>query len=192
MSEKLMILYGSPRPDSTVKKLSRQILGMLPGQIKVVEYDTYRMMARPCLDCRRCMRVPECVLSDLNEFFADFEDADYVIFATPVYNHSFPAPMKAVLDRTQVYYNKHFALGMKPAVEKPKSCGIVLSSGRDDEAAYTHMVDTLRQCLSVMNGKLDAKLVVKSTDGEPVQPDEMMVKSFVLKLLLSGKKRPTA
>lgn len=39
---------------------------------------------------------------------AKLEDADAVIVATPVYNLSFPAPMKALFDRFQRYYEAHF------------------------------------------------------------------------------------
>ena len=51
---------------------------------------------------------------------AKLEDADAVIVATPVYNLSFPAPMKALFDRFQRYYEAHFRRKIAQPITKHK------------------------------------------------------------------------
>ena len=68
---------------------------------------------------------------------------DIVVVATPVYGLSFPAPLKAVFDRTQQYYEAYISRHIKHPFEKPKK-GILLSvygsndkRGGNDAAAIT-------------------------------------------------------
>ena len=51
--------------------------------------------------CGWCDENVGCVFDDMDEFFADFEQADYIVITTPVYNGGVPAPLKAVVDRFQ-------------------------------------------------------------------------------------------
>ena len=44
-------------------------------------------------------------MNDNKHIIDDILSSDYVIFATPIYCYSFPAPMKAFLDRLQPYYS---------------------------------------------------------------------------------------
>lgn len=62
----------------------------------------------------RCEYHDGCSNKDLDIFFEDFEDADYIAFFTPVYNNFFPAPIKAILDRFQRYYNARYKRGSNP------------------------------------------------------------------------------
>lgn len=50
---------------------------------------------------------------------------DVVVVATPVYGLSFPAPLKAVFDRTQQYYEAYVSRHIKHPFEKPKKAFIV-------------------------------------------------------------------
>lgn len=185
MDKKLLIISSSPHSAGTSNEVLKQIVAQIPKNVSIAEFNTYKYLPNPCHDCGFCADNDGCVFKDLDELFSAYEQADYVIFSTPVYNKSFPAPLKALIDRTQRYYNKRFKRGIKPTVEKPKSCGIVISSGTNDEDAYVHMVDVIDQMFTVMNGKLNARLIAKNTDANAVLPDQMMIKNFVVKLILS-------
>lgn len=182
----LLIINSSPSPKSDSKSIVNEIINEIPRDVVITEFNAYAIMAKPCFDCGYCKKNPTCVFTDLNEFFRAFEEADCVIFSSPVYNNSFPAPMKAIIDRSQMYYNRHFIHKIKPTIKKPKSCGLVLTSGTNDEEAYMYIVNALSQMLSVMNGKLNARLISQGTDVEFKMPDVAMIKNFAIKLMVSN------
>lgn len=185
MNKKMLILFGSPKRDGNTARVVRQLVTAIPKDISIKEYHAFQLKALPCIDCGYCKKHNGCTFHDLDDFFTDFEDADYVIFASPVYNQSFPSPFKAVLERTQRYYNLRFTQGVKPAIAKPRKCGLIAVSGNDEKRAYEHMAYMVEQALTVLNGVLSATLVVKETDQNPVAEDIPAVKGFAIKLLLS-------
>ena len=126
--KKLLIIGGSPRPNGVSEELIRQVKPYFID-CKIVEYNTYKLAPAPCTDCRFCEQHAGCANKDLDIFFEDFEDADYIAFFTPVYNNFFPAPLKAVIDRFQRYYSARFKRGAKPPIAKPKRVGVVIVSG---------------------------------------------------------------
>ena len=98
---------GSPRQDGICQELINQVRKyFLDCEIKL--YDSYKLAPSPCTDCKWCEYHDGCSNKDLDIFFEDFEDADYIAFFTPVYNNFFPAPIKAILDRFQRYYNARY------------------------------------------------------------------------------------
>lgn len=159
----VLVINGSPRAKSDSAALARALLEQRPADAAVKEYNAYRMNARPCLGCGGCDRQVGCVQRDLDGFYRDFEAADYVVFASPVYNGGFPAPLKAILDRFQCYYALRFAHRVKPPIEKHRRAALVMTGGCE-AAGSEHMAETLRQQCTVLNAELTAVVTVRGTD----------------------------
>ena len=85
--------------------------------------------------------------------------------ASPVYNLSFPAPLKAVLDRFQRYFEARFSLGKKPAIEKHRKAVLLVSAGANCREGVDIMEKQLRQSFSVMNTDLTDTVSWLCTDG---------------------------
>ncbi len=67
---------------------------------------------RGCVACGRCAELGKCVFDDIvNELAPDFEAADGLVIASPVYYASANATLIAVLDR--LFYSSHFDKSMK-------------------------------------------------------------------------------
>lgn len=98
--------------------------------------DAFALSPLPCDDCRYCYRVDGCSKPDLKEFYTALEEADALALVTPVYNRSFPAPLKALLDRTQRYWAARFIRGIRPPITRPKQAFLLTAagSGGDDAA----------------------------------------------------------
>lgn len=53
-----------------------------------------------CRGCYGCVTKGECVFrDDFDKIAADLQDADGIVIASPVYWYTFPAQIKAVIDR---------------------------------------------------------------------------------------------
>lgn len=75
-----------------------------------------------CHACDACMKTGKCVLNDdMNELLEDFQKAEVIVLATPVYFYGISAQMKTFIDRTypiwqhlgskEVYYIVSAGLG---------------------------------------------------------------------------------
>ena len=161
--QNILVIYGSPRADSGSAALARALLEQKPADAAVTEYHAYRLNARPCLGCGGCDRRVGCVQRDLDGFYRDFEAADFVVFASPVYNGGFPAPLKAILDRFQCYYALRFAHGVKPPIARHRRAALVLTGGCEAQGSE-YIAQTLRQQFTVLNAELTAAVTVTGTD----------------------------
>lgn len=97
-------------------------------------------------------------------FFEDFEDADYIAFFTPVYNNFFPAPIKAILDRFQRYYNARYKRGSNPPIKKPKRVGVVIASGSNARQSADYMYNSLKQSFAPLGSEVCSRYYIPNTD----------------------------
>ena len=154
---------GSPRQDGICRELINQVSKyFLDCEIKV--YDSYKLSPAPCTDCKWCEYHEGCSNKDLDVFFEDFEDADYIAFFTPVYNNFFPAPTKAILDRFQRYYNARFKRGANPPVKKPKRVGAVIASGSNARQSADYMYNSLKQSFAPLGSEVCSRYYIPNTD----------------------------
>ena len=90
--------------------------------------------------------------------------AELLVFATPVYNLTFPAPLKAIVDRFQRYFEARFALGLRPPIEKPKKAALLMTLGSKDMFGAEVVEKQLRMAFSVMNTQLEEVVAWPGTD----------------------------
>lgn len=161
--KKLLILMGSPRDDGVCTELINQVRTyFLDCEIKI--YDTYKIAPAPCIDCKYCEYHNGCSNRDLDIFFEDFEEADYIAVFTPVYNNFFPAPLKAIIDRFQRYINARYKRGANPPIKKPKRVGVVIASGSNARQAADYMYNTLKQSFDMLGSEVCARYYIPNTD----------------------------
>ncbi len=97
------VLFCSPRKNGcTAEVLSRFIKNR--DDINLI--DIYALSPAPCTACEKCRTDYRCVNFDMDSALNDIENSEFLIVATPVYNYSVPAPMKAFLDRLQPLYER--------------------------------------------------------------------------------------
>ena len=160
----LLIINGSPRENGVCAELIKQVSKYFV-ECKIKRYDTYKLAPIPCNDCKYCEYHEGFSKRDLDIFFEDFENADYIVFVTPVYNNFFPAPLKAIIDRFQRYYSARFKRGAKPPINKPKNVGVIICSGSNARQCADYMTSTLKQAFTVLNGKICSRYYIPDTDS---------------------------
>ncbi len=101
--KKLTVINASPRKNGNTQKVLDIFLEDCNNIIDI--YNMYDENLAPCTACNRCEKTGRCVNQDMNRIIDSIFTSDYVIFASPIYCYSFPAPMKAFLDRLQPYYS---------------------------------------------------------------------------------------
>ena len=134
--KKLLIIMGSPRQDGICRELINQVSKyFLDCEIKV--YDSYKLSPAPCTDCKWCEYHEGCSNKDLDVFFEDFEDADYIA---------------------------RFKRGANPPVKKPKRVGAVIASGSNARQSADYMYNSLKQSFAPLGSEVCSRYYIPNTD----------------------------
>ncbi len=166
MSKKVLIIKGSCRKDSFTKKILQDAFDNIEN-IEVDVFDAFSEGFAFCNGCNYCENTGKCVNRDLDEFFSLFENADVVVFSSPVYNGSFSAPVKALIDRFQVYYTSFYKNGKIQPIKKHRKGILLVAAGRDGVEAIADMEKNLRCAFTILNMSLEGTVLCANTDTVP-------------------------
>lgn len=155
----------------------------IPRPVSVNRFDCFEQAPLPCNDCRFCYAADGCAKPDLKDFYAELEASDLLVFATPVYNLSFPAPLKALIDRLQRYWAARFIRGIRPPIEKEKCAVLLTSSGTDSCEGGAMLEKQLNPVLTVIHARLVLSLHHSGSDsGGALEPVLAAVRSSASKI----------
>jgi multimeric flavodoxin WrbA len=107
MSSSTIVLHGSPRRGGNSDTLAEYFTRGLKdsGDVDVKDFYLNDMKIRPCQGCESCQTSEgnKCVIDDddMQEIYSVFEDADIVVWATPMYWGYMTAQLKTALDRME-------------------------------------------------------------------------------------------
>ena len=100
---KVTVINASPRKKGFTTQLLDIFLRNCPYDVDI--YNMYDEKIEPCIACNYCQTHGRCFRNDIDGIIDNINKSDYIIFASPIYCYSFPAPMKSFLDRLQPYYS---------------------------------------------------------------------------------------
>ena len=148
---KFLVLSGSPRKNGNTEALVKPFIAELERLGAEVDYIYLpEKSIAPCKACYACMNKSGeygCAQrDDMDDIAAKIIAADCLVLATPIYNWSCTAPMKAMIDRTYAL-NKFYGSIAREALLGGKGCAIITSHGYDaDYAASPFETGISRWC----------------------------------------------
>ena len=167
---KTVVFFGSARKKGHTKKLLNSFLTDLEGDVEII--DAYRTDISPCIDCRYCWENRGCSIDDkMQDIYPIIDEADNIVFATPVYFSNMPGPLKNIIDRCQVYWasclrGDEFEEGSKKGV-------ILLCGGAPHfKKQFTAAEIVLKGLFGDLGTELIGKVYVSNTDQKPVKENE--------------------
>lgn len=133
MSKKIVLFNGAPRPDGNTSELvSHFVEGAEEAGHKVTTFIIENMNIHGCKGCFKGGKDPNspCVQKDdMDKIYPVFEEADVVIFASPMYYWSITSQLKAVVDRLFAIVEK------SPTNDFPhKECAMLMAAGGEGES----------------------------------------------------------
>lgn len=110
---KVLIINGSPRINGNTSLAVREMETVFKENgVEVETVQIGNKDVRGCIACGHCFQAGKCVFDDVvNELAQEFEEADGLVVASPVYYASANATLIACLDR--LFYSTHFDKTMK-------------------------------------------------------------------------------
>lgn len=161
-----LIIKGSFRKNGFTNRLCDDFVALL-SDYRVTVFDACNERFLPCTGCNYCEKNGKCVNRDLDRFFEAFETADMIVFASPVYNGTFSAPVKALIDRFQFYYTGFYANGKKQRIKKHREAFFLAASGRGGEKSFEYMKGQLECAFTILNIELTGSVLCSHTDTSP-------------------------
>ena len=117
MPKKITILLGSPRRNGNSDTLALSFSkGAAEVGFKSATIRVNGLKIGGCIDCRRCWSTKKshCFLNDdMKDVYAEIDDSDVIVFATPLYFYSWSSQIKPVWDRLLPYFHPKSKINVK-------------------------------------------------------------------------------
>ena len=102
----ILVITGSPRPDGNSALLAQAFIeGAKAAGNEITLVEARKLKINACIACRTCFTTgTACSFDDdFNALVPMMEKADIIVFCTPLYWFTFPAPLKAVIDKLYAF-----------------------------------------------------------------------------------------
>lgn len=128
MNKKIFIVSSTLRNNGNSERLAQEFeKGAIAGGNEVFKVNIKDMDLRFCIGCLSCLNTGKCVIQDgMNEIYDKVQNADVLVFATPIYYYEMAGQLKTFLDRLNPLYPKN---------NKFKSVYLLASAAENDESA---------------------------------------------------------
>lgn len=105
--KKVLALMGSPRKNKNTNKALDMVLnGMDKEEYEINKIYLGTLKIDPCNGCDYCGQKQACMKKDdMDMIYEEFDNADVVILAAPIYFNSFNSLTKSIVDRCQKYWS---------------------------------------------------------------------------------------
>ncbi len=172
--KKAVVLFGSPHKQGYTSKLLKYFLKFL-SNFSVETINAYDLEIKACVGCWKCKDSGECIFRDMDRIRELLIECDLVIIAFPVYNASYPAPLKAILDRLQIFYfSRH-----KTDILKNKAAVILFSQGAKNIDYEPVLFAQINPIIKILNASVAGSLGLKGTDDPNLDIDKFYIKSKI-------------
>lgn len=182
---KILAFFGGARKKGNTMAMLNYLLDQLDGEKEII--NCYSLSVSPCIDCRYCLKHRACSIKDgMVDIYKKVDEADIIIFASPVYIFGVPGPMKVMLDRFQVFWAS-IVRGDKPEKYDKKGAFIMSGGGPLFENQFTAGSLELSEALEISNVEkvgqvlMDDADIVKNLDQRPEIKKEIDEIAILLK-----------
>lgn len=166
--KKILAFNGSPRSQGNTSYLLQHFLdgtGHHPETLEVIH--PHELNLEYCHGCLRCNVLRRCSISgdDWEQISGRILEADVLVFASPIYFHHLPGPLKILLDRFRSFNHVQITeSGLKhtPWHEWKKDFVLLLCMGSPDDSDADPVIDLFRFVTSIL-GSGNRLHVIKAT-----------------------------
>lgn len=158
---KTLILFASPRKNGHTMQMVKTLTQNLNGEIELLDCYSEKNIL-PCIDCRSCRKNFACAINDgMQAIYHKIDTADNIVIASPIYFFTVTAPLKAIIDRCQIYWQ---AASRKETIARKK--GIILLTGGAPSFTNQFLGGTLvlKSFLREINAEFLGEVLLPNTD----------------------------
>lgn len=178
----ILAIYGSHRRGQNSDTLLDILLkGMEAEATSVKKLYVAALKIKPCLACDHCYKDAKCIIKDdMQSIYEDFERADIVITATPIYFNTVSSGLKTLIDRCQSIWSGKYILGKSPISRKKRLGHVICTAGStmadEDFDCTIKVLDMFYKCI---NAELTGKTLVADTDKLHVKDNKDLLDAML-------------
>ncbi len=134
--KKILALNGSPHEYGSTAALINEVTKSSAEQGAIIKtYYLNGMNIKGCQACKDCRTRNKCRVQDgMQILYNEIQEADGIIFGTPVYMWQMSAQLKTVIDRMQAFLTPDH----KNTLKSGKKALIAAAQGQNDAAMFRH------------------------------------------------------
>ncbi len=190
--KKILILDGSTRKQGNTSALIQQFTEGAQTNSGEVEHILAKdLNIKYCNGCLRCNLIKRCSIRDDDwaELSQKINEADVLVFASPIYFHYVTAPLKNIIDRFRSFV--HVQITETGLIHTPwnnwnKDFVLLLSMGTSDDSDAQPVIDLFEYMKEVLgdNNRLHVVKATRLAVIKQVQKTEEGLKELYPKLML--------
>jgi multimeric flavodoxin WrbA len=165
-----LVLYASPNKNGNTETLLNSFINGFEEDVRII--NVYNCKVKPCFDCGYCKKIIGecCIKDDMIDIYNLIKICENIVIASPMYFGMVPAPLKAVIDRTQmIWSNKNcFAIDQN----KTKNGVFLFTAGAVWNDMFMPMEIICKYFFKTINCKLVSKVYVNNTDNIKVSKNK--------------------
>ena len=165
MSKQILVITGSPRKEGNSDMLADAFIkGAVSSRHIVDKFISAEYKISGCLGCNGCWsKGLPCVQSDdFNEKLAPLlEKAAMLVFCMPLYAYTFPAQIKAPIDRLFPYGKESW---MRPL--KIKETALIICGADDGDEPFHAAVESYKHLIGFFEWQSRGELIVSSVNDK--------------------------
>lgn len=183
--KKVIAIMGSPRKGKNTDKILDKLLeGLKDSKYEVEIKKVYLrdLEIGHCIGCGYCEKTGKCFMNDgMNVLYDEFDGADGVVIASPVYFNSVNSITKAMIDRCQAYWSSKYVL-KKPSIDREKKrFGYFLCVGGAPETddQFDGSIPVIDYFFRAVNNQYKGNLLCSHTDDKPTwEREDLMNEAY--------------
>ncbi len=143
--KKIVVVTSSPRKGGNSEVLARKFADGAIAAGNEVKFIVVRDIGlKFCTGCLYCNSHDKCILDDgMNGLYEYFQNADVLVFATPVYYYAVCGQLKTLLDRLNPLYVRE---------NKFKDVYLLATAAEDEESAMDGAVKDIQGWIDCFDG----------------------------------------
>lgn len=168
---KVSVLLGHLRENSNTQIVVEQWIEEMKNHgAEVDQFILKDLDIKPCTACWTCQDIfdqPGCPKKDdMTKIYASVQEADIIIFASPIYSWYCTPVMKSVMDRLVYGMNKYYGDEEGPCLWEGKRLGLITTCGYDIEGGAGVYEEGLRRYAKHSRLEYIGKLAIQDLDGK--------------------------
>ena len=165
---KVLGIMGSPRRRSNTEiLLDRALAGAKEAGAEVEKVVLSQLKISPCREIYACLKDGNCAIKDdMQWLYAKLLEADYIIFASPIFFYSITGQAKAMVDRCQALWVRRYVLGMGKEDSRTRR-GVFISVGATrGKKLFDGAVLTVKYFFDAIGVKYAGDLLIRGIDSK--------------------------
>jgi len=166
-SMKVLGIMGSPRRQSNTEiLLDKALEGAREAGAEVEKVLVLKLKISPCLEIYACLKDGNCAIKDdMQLLYKKLQEADHIIFASPIFFYGITSQAKAIIDRCQALWVRRHVLGMGKEDERVRR-GVFISIGATQGTKlFDGAVLTVKYFFNAIGVKYSGDLLVRGIDN---------------------------